>query len=210
MAKRLCAYCGVVQGSTRDHVISTALYPNDKPTKGVPQHQRITVPCCKQCNHGWSVDEAHARDVLLLSGPPNEAVHKVWHTKSKGSFQKPGGAQRLRELVQTFEVQPDGQWMVYPARDPRVLRVLRKIIRRLSYKHCLRSPLSDDEIWIAHRQFKIQDNFMIDFKSFSVDPSVIQYGFSSIIDPEFVGLETYWELTFFRRTPFSCNCVFFQ
>ena len=80
--KTRCAYCGEV-ASTDDHVVPRALYP---PSKVTSRFQRITVDACQACNNGWSNDETHFRNVLLVAGDPNSAVRELWDGKTRRSF----------------------------------------------------------------------------------------------------------------------------
>ena len=198
MAKRRCAYCGLLKEYTKDHVISRALYPEDKPQKGVAQLQKLTVPSCRSCNNGWSNDEAHVRDVLLLAGEPNATVRELWEKKTRGSFKETDGRKRLQDLFAGLKEQPDGTYKIYPANDERVLRVIRKIVRGLCYRHMLRWPISDEEVWVDIQRYAIQPEFL-DLREFSSDPTVIRYAFMAMDDPD---IESYWTLTFFERTPF--------
>jgi len=59
----LCIYCGLKEGSTRDHVPPKCMFlapiPNDI--------QLITVPCCEECRAGQQGDDAAARNFLISS-----------------------------------------------------------------------------------------------------------------------------------------------
>lgn len=70
---RLCAYCGV-DGATVDHVVSRALY---LPSKAASCTPRITVPACAPCNTGWTDDEPHFRNVMMVADEPNAAVREL-------------------------------------------------------------------------------------------------------------------------------------
>ncbi len=44
---------------------------------------------------------------------------------------------------------PSGQrYIVYPGQDARITRVIRKIVRGLSYHHGLPMPVYDEQIWV--------------------------------------------------------------
>src|SRR3972149_3204933 len=103
-------------------------------SRGASRVQRITVPSCGTCNRGWADDEAHFRNVLLIAGEPNPPVFELWETTVRRSFSELDGHRRRRDLIdQMVPTQIAGQdrWMIYPARDERVVRVLKKIIRGL-------------------------------------------------------------------------------
>jgi hypothetical protein len=69
--------------------------------------QRITVPACRDCNHGWSDDEAHFRSVLTIAGEPNEVARELWNGKIKRSFQKVDGRRRFIDLYNQLQ----SNWM---------------------------------------------------------------------------------------------------
>src|SRR6266478_6497891 len=130
-----CAYCGVSGIKfEREHVVPSCLYPASKTGSKV---QRITVPACPTCNRSWADDEAHFRTVVVLASEPNQASRDVW-LKAQRSFGQVDGQRRLRDLAKLLEpVEIDGtpRLKVYPGKDERVLRVVRKIVRGLSYYH---------------------------------------------------------------------------
>jgi hypothetical protein len=45
--------------------------------------------------------------------------------------------------------------MIYPGRDDRVLRVIRKIVRGLSHHHSVESAISDDRVWANVLTYRI-------------------------------------------------------
>ena len=143
-----CAYCGRGDASLeREHVISKCLYP---PSKANSKVQRLTVPACRGCNGSWADDEAHFRNVLLVSGESNDPVTELWNGPAARGFRDVDGLRRLRDLASLLRpVVVDGQprHMIYPAQDPRVLRVVRKVVRGLSYHHELWAPVSDGRVW---------------------------------------------------------------
>lgn len=65
MEKRvtLCIYCGLREGSTRDHVPPECMFLSPKPN----DIQMITVPCCEECRTGQQGDDAVARNFLISS-----------------------------------------------------------------------------------------------------------------------------------------------
>ena len=58
---KLCCYCGLEIGTTRDHVPSKILL--DKP---YPENL-MTVPCCKDCNNSFSADEEYVAALIEKS-----------------------------------------------------------------------------------------------------------------------------------------------
>jgi hypothetical protein len=198
---RRCAYCGGENAFTKDHVISRSLYPPLEPSKAKPKVRRITVPACQACNKSWSADEAHFRNMLLLCGNPTPTVRKLWERKTRRSFLYPDGKKQARDLAAQIVITQSGSHMVYPARDERVMRLVRKVVRGLSYYHKVRWPISDDESWADVQRFDIQSDFFVAMQSFHVEKEIFQYRFSVMDDPNF---NSCWVLRFFERTPFLC------
>jgi hypothetical protein len=149
----MCAYCGTEAWRLeREHIIPRCLYPESRACSRV---QRITVPSRGPCNRGWADDEAHFRNVLLVAGESNVAVQEIWEATTRRSYRKADGRRRLQDLVDRMvPVQVEGlkRWMIYPARDERVLRVLRKIVRGLSHFHGVGSAVPEERVWVnVHR-----------------------------------------------------------
>jgi hypothetical protein len=101
------------------------------------------------------------------------------------------------------EVKTPRGWvqMVFPGRDPRVMRVVRKVIRGLCHYHGLLSPVLDDQVWSDVQRFELAPRFLAGFEFAHVEEDVFQYRFGVIDDPE---IHSGWLLRFFTRTPFFC------
>jgi hypothetical protein len=65
MVKKLtrCIYCGLREGSTRDHVPPKCMFLSPMPN----DIQMITVPCCEECRSRHQGDDAIARNFLISS-----------------------------------------------------------------------------------------------------------------------------------------------
>lgn len=198
-SERRCAYCGSMHAPTDDHVVPSALYP---PSKAMSRVQRITVDACLQCNKQWSNDEVHFRNMLLLSGEPTPTVRELWEGKTRRSFTYVDGRKRIRDLVaQLVPVQtPQGEGhKVYPGRDQRVMRIVRKIVRGLCHHHKLASPVLDGQVWADIQRFEVPPAFLAKMTSAHIEEDVFQYYFDAIDDPD---IHSGWLLRFFDRTPF--------
>ncbi|MEJ0020623.1 MAG: hypothetical protein WDN25_29565 [Acetobacteraceae bacterium] len=199
---RRCAYCGCAEPATRDHVVSNALYPVVTPQRGKAQVQRITVPACKSCNEGWSGDEAHFRDTLLLAGDPTPTVWTLWEVKARASFLARDGHKRVRDLADRFVATASGRHMIYPGRDERVMRIVRKTVRGLCCHHKLRSTVFDGEVWADVQRFAVPPEWSAGMQAFDADADVLKYQFGLLKDDP--DMESFWALRFFGRTPFHC------
>jgi hypothetical protein len=90
------------------------------------------------CNAGWSDDEAHAKHVLLVAGQSNAAVEELWPSAWRAMTTADDARRRLLDVVaQLVPTVIDGRerHIIYPGRDERVMRVIRKIVRGLCHHH---------------------------------------------------------------------------
>jgi len=200
MSDERCAYCGGERPTTGDHVISKALYP---PSKATSKFQRIKVPSCEDCNRSWTDDEPHFRNMLLVSGEPNSAVRELWEGKTQRSFRYEDGARRRRDLAaQMVAVQtPEGlRHQVFPGRDPRVIRVVRKVVRGLCHHHGLLSAIPDGQVWADVQMFAVPPAFLDEMTEAHAEEDVLRYRFGVLDQDE--DIHSSWLLTFYERTPF--------
>lgn len=197
---RRCAYCGRIGSRTVDHVIARNMYPESKRASRV---QKITVDSCGSCNHGISDDEVHFRNVVLVSGDATAVVRELWDNKVHRSFRQVDGIRRARDLragmvaIQTAEGR---RHMIFPGRDPRVMRVVRKVVRGLCHHHGLLSPVADDQVWADVQRFDIQPDFLEDMSLHHADPDVVEYRMATL--PDDPDIHSVWLFTFFTRTRF--------
>ena len=139
--------------------------------------------------------------MMLVSGNPNEAVHELWK-KTQRSFNRGDGYRRRSDVYQqmvsvTDDIPP--RFMVYPGRDERVLRVVRKIVRGLSHHHGLLSPVSDRQVWCNVYCFQTPPAFASQMTVCHIEKDVFKYSYSVLDDGKF---HSWWELMFYERTPF--------
>lgn len=195
---RLCAYCGDA-ASTDDHVVPKALYP---PSKASSRVQRITVPACEACNRSWSDDEVHFRNVLLIAGESNAPVRELWESKARRSFRYADGSRRLRDLATQMvavHTKEGERHMVFPGRDERVTRVVRKVIRGLCHHHRVLTAVSDGQVWVNVQQFEVPPAFLDEMTPRHVEEDVFKYRF---VVAEEEGIHSCWLLNFYERRPF--------
>jgi hypothetical protein len=197
---KLCSYCGERVATDKEHVFPRNLYP---PSKAGSRVQRLTIPSCNTCNNGWSDDEAHFRNMLALAGEPNEARTELWNTAIRPSlYEKPDGTRRIRNLVSTFQpVEVDGQlrYKVYPGEDPRVVRVLKKIVRGLSHHHGIETAVPEARVWADVMKFPLLDEFLSEMIYQHREPDIAEYRYAIVRDK---GIASAWLITFFERVPF--------
>ncbi len=197
---KLCAYCGAPNAATVDHVIPRLLYPRSRPPGRV---RRITVPACEGCNNGLGDDEVQFRNVVALAGEATPTVHLLWSEKIRPSFDKTDKARRIRDLTaQMIRVDtPDGpRHAIFPADNPAVLRVARKIVRGLCHYHSLLATVADDHTWAHIQALEIPEKFLENLVVVGTEPHVFQYAYSSVDHPQ---IHSIWQMLFYERTPFQ-------
>lgn len=203
-----CVYCGVFFDKTtnlrtKDHVPPNGLYPESRRTNSL---QLLTVPVCTSCNASMADDEVHFRSLLMLAGDnPNQARIEKWATSVRDSFAHPDGPKRLIDLVDRLEpaiVDGRARHRVYPDRDERVLRVVRKIVRGLSFHHGLTWPVQDEWIHAEVLRYRIPPGFEDEIEGvgwYHVERDVLEYRFGAGED----GVNFWWLLTFYEACTFA-------
>jgi hypothetical protein len=193
-----CAYCGVLSvNPTREHVVPKSIYPKEA------RNQLLTVVACEECNHGWSDDEAHFRNLLSIAGELNSAVRTVY-TKVRRSFGHLDGRRRwsdLYEQMHPFETEMGTRYMVYPASDQRFVRVLRKIVRGLHFHH-FETLAADDLIEVDVLKFHVPDEFTMQMRRFGSVPEIFEYTFETFDTFEDMPMSSAWLLTFYKSRKF--------
>lgn len=160
----------------------------------------MTVPACADCNRGWSDDEAHFRNILAIAGEPNPAVRELWEGNINRSFEKEDGRRRVAniwEQMRPVKVGAAERFAVYPATDPRFLRVLRKIVRGLHYHHGLESPLPDDRVEADVLRYFVPQEFLESMPYHHRESDVFEYQFEVFDEFEDIPMQSVWLLTFF-------------
>jgi hypothetical protein len=91
--------------------------------------------------------------------------------------------------------------MIYPAKNERVTRVVRKIVRGLCHHHDLMSSVLDAQVLVDVHRFVIPPEFMEEMTRGNTDEDVLKYQLGLIDDPD---IHSGWLLTFYGRTAFLC------
>jgi len=192
----MCSYCGERIATDNEHVFPRNLYPESKKNSRV---QRLTIPSCNVCNNGWSDDEVYFRNLLSLAGKPNEPRNELWRTTIQRSFEKSDGHHRVLELIDSLkQVEHDGEirHKVYLGQDPRILRIVRKIVRGLCHYHGVLSPVPEKKIWADVLKYHIQDEFIAEMMYQHREQDVAEYRYQVICE---YGIQSAWLITFYQR-----------
>lgn len=201
MQKSICTYCGKkVKKIQREHVFPSCLYP---PSKSQSKVQRMTIPACDQCNNGWSDDEAHFRDLLVIAGDkPNAVRRELFQGPVKRSFEKADGKRRLEDLLSQMiptKKESKDRYMVFPADDGRLMRVVKKAIRGLCAHHNIGSPVSEQRVWVDVLRYQILNEYFQSFKYHHREADIAEYWYSLVYEE---GIESAWIIRFFETVVF--------
>ena len=197
---RRCAYCGKGGETTREHVVPRCFYPESKATSRV---QRITVPACRPCNDGWADDEAHAKHVLLLAGESNAAVQELWPSALRAMTVAADARRRLFDVVERLvPTTIDGQerHVIYPDKDERVMRVIRKIVRGSCAHHSVGTAIPDARVSTNVLDPPPPPELLNGIELHHVEQDIIEYWYD--VSDEHPAIQSIWFLRFFERCDF--------
>lgn len=197
-----CGYCGISGVKlTKDHVIPRLLYPSSKSKSKV---QRLTISACKECNNGWSDDEAHFRNVLMLCGEANQVAKELFNSDVTRAFHNKDGKRRifdLWEIMRPVQTPTGDRHAIYPAEDSRFLRILKKIVRGLHFHH-LGRLISNEMVTAELLTFVIPQEFVEIAPIFHFESDIFSYQVFNFSDVNEMPISSFWTLTFFENKKF--------
>jgi hypothetical protein len=131
-----CAYCGNVQGITRDHIPPRNLFPKPRSS------DLITVPCCEACRDGWSDDDEYFRLHAISARVANNPSAQKICTQIESSLKKAKKKGFANMLLNNFcEVPIHSQGGIYLGHadalridEKRISRVMSRIVKGLFYE----------------------------------------------------------------------------
>lgn len=91
---------------------------------------------------------------------------------------------------------------VYPADDPRFLRVLRKIVRGLHYQHGLDFPVADDTTEADVFRYIVPPDILESMPPHHRESDIFEYRFEVFGDFDDIPMKSTWLLTFFENRKF--------
>lgn len=194
--EKLCAYCGKT-ASDREHVFPKCLYPASRSKSEI---QRLTIPACNECNNSWSDDEAHFRNIMFLAGEPGGIANELWRTVQR-SLKEIDGRRRSKDIVSQFVPVGENNYKIYPGKDERVIRVVKKVIRGLSYYHKIMTAVPESLVWVNILKFQIQKNFLDEMVYSHREKGIAEYRYQVLNNYE-RDIYSAWIITFFGRIPF--------
>jgi hypothetical protein len=198
--KNTCAYCGGI-ATTREHVVPEQMYARSIKEKT----QLLTIPSCEPCNNQWCDDEVHFRNVITAAGPdPDAARMEVWANFMR-SLEQVDGKRRLTDFfsLTTRTNEKPSRMVIYPGKDPRVLRIACKVARGLTYHHFGEMP-AEGEVAAALNTVSMPVEVVNAIQWWHRDPAVLSYAFiPGHVYPKHLHLRTVWFLIFGGRVAFN-------
>lgn len=201
LKKQSCAYCGTTAiPREKGHIIPACMYPSDTDAR----IQRPTIPECAACKKIWQDAENQFRNIMVIAGTPNIAVMEQWEGPVRRSFDKPSGPRWLKDLVAQMvpvETTEGPRHKVYPANDPMVMLVVKKIIRGLCHYHGIATAVRDQRVWADVLRYPIPSNLRQNLNWSHVGPKFFEYGYEATNDKE-SNIHSAWCLKFYEQREF--------
>jgi hypothetical protein len=194
-----CAYCGMRQASTQDHVPPRSLFSKPRPSN------LITVPSCGYCNKGFSKDDEYFQ-LMIKAGIDRNRFPKENESSLRtiNSLSRPESLGYAISLLQNYERNPAR----HNVDIVRIGRVLHRIVRGIFYhetKIRLADSVNFDFISISDSPSRAAT--VIDIitglsgQLESVGDGVFRYAFRQVMP---FTLATVWLLTFYDHRKFFC------
>jgi len=196
-----CVYCGRIFDAgtekTDDHVFPKNLYPVPRRSDWDP----IIVPACEDCNRKWSDAEEHFRNVVDSAGF-NLASEELYLDKIQRGLRRPESKGRIRDLLsmsEAFEVDGKTRLRIYPARDARVLNVIRKIVVGLCHHHEISTALSMERIRADVLRFRVPAEDLARLQYEQREADIVEYWYGVRTE---AGVHSVWLFRFFESIGF--------
>ncbi len=195
-----CGYCGANTGpdGEGDHVLPDSFYPQCTD----PRIQRLKIPSCSKCNDLWQKDEGLFVTVMTLCGLRETPERRQLWTKSLRCLDRPiGGKKDLWAIASQLVPHPilrfDGKpyQKIYPCKNPRVVAVLKKIVRGLAHYHC-GEIISDKRVGVTHEPFPLFNELYGTLTTVYTVPHVFTGRSLFSNKPEVAGWHSLWVLDF--------------
>lgn len=179
----LCIYCGTNAGSTGDHVPPRSLIRKPYPTN------LWTVPCCTDCNLGFSRDEEYFRLMIIGMYCHTPESEELFDGPISRSMDRNA---RIEELM-FGSLRPARGEVILDLDHPRIFRVAEKIARGLHFV-------------ITGAAYPPNQQFTVEF--FEVDSGSEVATFGPDFTYQKIGENVYsWEFTLFHSVRFIVEPV---
>lgn len=141
---------------------------------------------------------------MVIAGTPNVAVREQWQGPVRRSFDKPSGRRWLEDLLAQMvpiETSEGPRHIVYPANDPRVMLVVRKIVRGLCDYHGIGTAVRERRVWADVLRFPIPPHIRNGLTMFDLGKEFLEYTYEPTNDAE-LNIHSAWYLKFYEQRAF--------
>jgi hypothetical protein len=108
----------------------------------------------------------------------------------------------MRDLVgilHPVKIEGNDRHMVYPGKDERVLRIIKKIIRGLCHYHGIISAVSEKRVWSDILKYRIPEEFLSEMAYEHREQDIAEYRYQVVRE---YGIDSAWIITFFQKVTF--------
>ena len=127
---------------------------------------------------------------------------ELWETTINRSFNRFYGLKRVQDLIAIMKpskIAYDEKFIIFPVKDKRVIRVIRKVVRGLCYYHKVVSPLSDERVWVDVLKYSFPQEFLKQMDYAHRERDIVEYRWG-ILNEE--GISSVWIIKFFEQVTF--------
>lgn len=146
---------------------------------------------------------------MVIAGTPNRAAMEQWEGPVKRSFHKPSGGKWSKALVEQMVATENIEgpiYKIYPANNPEIMLVIRKIIRGLCHYHGIATAVSDKRVWADILKYQIPPYLKENMKWFHIGPELLEYAYEITNDKE-LNIHSAWYLRFYEQRKFVAFVV---
>jgi hypothetical protein len=98
--EQFCIYCGEREATTKDHVPPKSFFRKPRPAN------LITVPCCKDCNGTYGIDDERVRNLItsIDTTEDHPAIQKQIAEKRDRSYSRKEGQSNFQHIIESVRI----------------------------------------------------------------------------------------------------------
>ena len=101
--------------------------------------------------------------------------------------------------MRPIEIDGKSRHKVYPGEDPRVVRIVKKVVRGLSHYHNILSAVPESRVRVDIMKYRTPDDFLSEMSYAHREQDIVEYRYMIFDDGEILST---WLITFFERITF--------
>ncbi len=116
------------------------------------------------------------------------------------SFEKLDGKKRRKDLVKQLVPYDNNSYKIYPVKNEKVIRIVKKVIRGLCYHHNIISPISENQIVVVITSvYPIPPVFIEEMEYYHQDKEICEYRIQRFSEDN---LNSGWLIKFLGKVEF--------